>query len=78
MKKNMTNIESYDLGWMVTDTIHAAHFYRTNRRSKVAVSHCGVMSSKSDLEEPARADHCGSCQAVEDMRQDEQSVLAPA
>ena len=61
----MTNIESYDLGWMVIDTIHAAHFYRTNSQSKVALSHCGVMLPKADLRAYKGANRCGYCRIVQ-------------
>ena len=64
----MTNIESYDLGWMVTDTIHAAHFYRTNSRSNVAVSHCGVMLPKAGLRAYKGAIRCGYCQAIQNIK----------
>ena len=64
----MTSIESYDLGWMVIDTIHAAHFYRTNSQSKVALSHCGVMLPKAALRAYKGANRCGYCQAIQNIK----------
>ena len=61
----MTSIESYDLGWMVIDTIHAAHFYRTNSRSSVALSHCRVMLPKAALRAYKGANRCGYCRIVQ-------------
>ena len=61
----MTSIESYDLGWMVTDTIHAAHFYRTNSQSNAAVSHCGLMLPKANLRAYKGAIRCGYCRIVQ-------------
>ena len=61
----MTSIESYDLGWMVTDTIHVAHFYRTNSQSNAAVSHCGVMLPKAALRAYKGANRCGYCRIVQ-------------
>ena len=64
----MTNIESYDLGWMVIDSIHAAHFYRTNSQSKMALSHCGVMLPKAALRAYKGAIRCGYCRIVQDAK----------
>ena len=74
----MTEHYNYDLGWRVARGQQLAHWYRSSNTSKLAIAHCGWMSSKSDLEERATADHCGYYQAVEDMRQDDESILAPA
>ena len=61
----MANIESYDLGWMVTGGIHVSHFFRTNSRSNVAVSHCGVMLPKANLRAYKGAIRCGYCRIVQ-------------
>lgn len=71
----MTEHYNYKIGWRVPRPLALAHYYITSNTTNLAMTHCGVMAHKDKLTENPAADRCGYCQAVEDMRGEDNEVL---
>jgi hypothetical protein len=71
----MTDHHNYDVGWMVRPGDALAHYYKSSTTSNLAIAHCGWMALKCRLVSRPTADRCGYCQAVEDMRGDDDGLL---
>lgn len=57
-----------DLGWFWNRLNIELHYYRSNDKASIAISHCGRINLKEKLVEIENLPHCSYCQYIEGQR----------
>lgn len=61
-----------DLGFLGTIKTSYRHYYRSNHTSRLAMSHCGLISPKDALIMRDDLPFCHHCEMIEQMRDERQ------
>jgi len=67
----MVDTTVFRLGWQVHGHDSLAHYFKGRLHSNLVIAHCGVIGDRLFILPAAGEDHCGYCQAIEDIWSDE-------